>query len=101
MTKSDLITELAETLDVPRGRAKLIVDTVFNCMTGALERDEGIEIRGFASFSVRRYGAYTARNPKLGHSVHVAEKRLPFFRMGKELRELVNSKLCSDTKSDS
>jgi integration host factor subunit beta len=59
-------------------------------MTEALRRGEGIEIRGFGSFTVRPYKAYTGRNPRTGHSVSVPSKRLPFFKVGKELREIVN-----------
>ncbi len=90
MTKSELIDTICEQMNMSKGRAKLVVDTIFDAMTAALERGEGIEIRGFASFSVREYKAYTARNPRAGTSVWVSEKRLPFFRCGKELKELVN-----------
>jgi integration host factor subunit beta len=50
---------------------------------------EGVEVRGFGSFTVRQYRPYDGRNPKTGESVHVASKRLPFFKAGKELREMV------------
>ncbi len=59
-------------------------------MTHALERGEGIEIRGFGSFTVRDYKPYSGRNPRTGKTVAVPEKRLPFFKVGKELKELVN-----------
>ena len=59
-------------------------------MTASLERGEGIEIRGFGSFTVRKYKAYDGRNPRTGETVPVPPKRLPFFKVGKELKELVN-----------
>ncbi len=90
MTKSELIDAVAQKLDLTRGRAKAMVNTVFDAMTAALERGDGVELRGFASFSVRHYEAYTGRDPKRGNTVEVTAKRLPFFRMGKELKELVN-----------
>jgi len=60
-------------------------------MTEALERGEGIEIRGFGSFTVRPYKSYSGRNPRTGEPVKVAAKKLPFFKVGKELRDLVNA----------
>jgi integration host factor subunit beta len=66
-------------------------------MTAALERGEGIEIRGYGSFTVRRYHAYDGRNPRTGKAVSVPEKRLPFFKVGKELKVLVNHGASSGT----
>src|SRR5690606_29877767 len=59
-------------------------------MVEALQRGEGIEIRGFGSFTVRQYKSYEGRNPRTGDPVHVAPKRLPFFKVGKDLRLRVN-----------
>jgi len=67
------------------------VDTVFNAMVDALKDGQGIEIRGFGSFTIREYKAYDGRNPRTGEIVKVAQKRLPFFKVGKELRERVNA----------
>ena len=69
-------------------------------MVKALERGEGIEIRGFGSFTVRKYKAYEGRNPRTGETVHVAEKRLPFFKVGKDLRERVNAGLGTPLPAD-
>lgn len=93
MTKSQLIDDLAERLDLPRNRVEDVINCVFDSMTSALEKDEGIEIRGFGSFTVRRYKGYRGRNPRTGEAVEVKEKRLPFFKVGKELKELVNGGL--------
>ena len=59
-------------------------------MVQALQEGQGIEIRGFGSFTVRQYKSYEGRNPRTGETVHVAPKRLPFFKVGKDLRERVN-----------
>jgi integration host factor subunit beta len=93
MTKSELIEKISESLKLPAGKAEAIVNTVFDSMVKALERGEGIEIRGFGSFTVREYKAYEGRNPRTGATVHVPPKRLPFFKVGKDLRERVNAKV--------
>ncbi len=90
MTKSELIEVVAQETGLTKGRAELVVNTIFDSMIEALERVEGIEIRGFGSFTVRQYKAYEGRNPRTGEAVHVAPKRLPFFKVGKDLRERVN-----------
>jgi len=91
MTKADLIDLIADRLRMPRGRAELLVGNIFDCMVEALQRGEGIEIRGFGSFSIRTYREYEGRNPRTGEAVHVRPKRLAFFKVGKELRERVNN----------
>src|SRR5690348_9399534 len=90
MTKADLIAVIAEKLKYPWARAEVIVDQVFESMVEALKRGEGIEIRGFGSFTIRQYKAYEGRNPRTGETVQVKPKRLAFFKVGKELRERVN-----------
>ena len=91
MTKSELIEAITTRGEITKARAELVVNCVFDTMIEALQRGEGIEIRGFGSFTVRPYKAYTGRNPRTGQSVDVPAKRLPFFKVGKELREIVNS----------
>jgi integration host factor subunit beta len=91
MTKSELIDAVARRSQITKSRAELVVNCVFDSMTAALERGEGIEIRGFGSFTVREYKPYNGRNPRTGRAVPVPEKRLPFFKVGKELKELVNA----------
>lgn len=90
MTKSELIEALSQRMRITKSRAEQVVNCVFDSMVSALERGEGIEIRGFGSFTVREYKSYSGRNPRTGNPVAVAEKRLPFFKVGKELKELVN-----------
>jgi integration host factor subunit beta len=90
MTKSELIDALATKTSLTKARAELVVNCVFDTMTESLQRGEGIEIRGFGSFSVRHYEAYSGRNPRTGEPKPVPPKRLPFFKVGKELKVLVD-----------
>ncbi len=90
VTKSELIEVVAQEANLTKGRAELVINTIFESMVEALQRDEGIEIRGFGSFTVRQYKSYEGRNPRTGDAVHVAPKRLPFFKVGKDLRKRIN-----------
>jgi len=90
MTKSELIDLIANRGELTKARAEQVVNCIFDAMTEALERGEGIEIRGFGSFSVRPYKPYSGRNPRTGEQVPVPAKKLPFFKVGKELKALVN-----------
>src|SRR3954468_9388918 len=91
MTKSDLIDVLCESQKMPKGRAELLVNVIFDSMEASLRNGERIEIRGFGSFEIREYRAYEGRNPRTGSAVPVKPKRLPFFKVGKELKERVNA----------
>ncbi len=93
MTKSDLVERVAELRNLPKGRAEAVVNMVFEALKQALRREERIEVRGLGSFEIRRYGAYKGRNPRTGDAVAVKPKRLPFFKVGKELKDLINSRL--------
>ena len=101
MTKSDLIELVAEKLHLPKGKAELIVNCIFDSMEDALKRGERIEIRGFGSFEIRHYKAYEGRNPRTGDPVEVQPKRLPFFKVGKELKERVNDEEDEDDDTPS
>jgi len=90
MTKSDLIETLSQKTNLPKKQAEMIVDLVFNSMIQALKDGDRIEIRGFGSFKVKSYKPYQGRNPKTGEKVSVQAKKLPFFKVGKELKELVD-----------
>lgn len=90
MTKSELIEAIAARGDLTKARAEMVVNCVFDAMTEALQKGEGIEIRGFGSFTVRPYKPYDGRNPRTGQPVPVPAKRLPFFKVGKELKERVD-----------
>jgi integration host factor subunit beta len=93
MTKSELIEHVAELNKVSKGRAEAMVNAIFACLEQALCRDERVEIRGLGSFETRHYGSYKGRNPRTGDSVAVQPKRLPFFKAGKELKDLINGDL--------
>jgi len=90
MNKSELIDTLAKETKLSHQIASSIVSTILDAMTEALVKDENVEIRGFGSFTVRKYKAYTGKNPKTGEETQVKAKRLPFFKVGKELREAVD-----------
>ncbi|MEE8438997.1 MAG: integration host factor subunit beta [Micropepsaceae bacterium] len=93
MIKSELVARLSERYphlyhrDVER-----IVSTVLNEITRALAQGDRVELRGFGAFSVKTRPARLGRNPRTGEAVNVQEKRVPFFRTGKELRERLNAK---------
>jgi integration host factor subunit beta len=90
MNKADLIEALAVKEGLQEKEAYTIINLIFDGFTDTLKKGGRIEIRGFGSFSVREYGAYTGSNPKTGKKVDVKPKRLPFFKVGKELKERVN-----------
>jgi integration host factor subunit beta len=90
MNKSDLISALSVKENMIDKNASKIVNMIFDGFTDILKKGGRIEIRGFGSFSVREYGAYTGRNPKTGKKTKVGAKKLPFFKVGKELKERVN-----------
>lgn len=91
MNRSELIEAISRNTDLPKKSAEAVVATVFDMIFEAMRRDERVEIRGFGSFTTRSYGAYTGRNPKTGAPVDVPPKRLPYFKVGKDLRERVAS----------
>lgn len=90
MNKSDLILEVARTAGVDRVVSEAIVTAVFDQITEALVKGERVELRGLGTFEVRRRPARVGRNPKTGAAVEVPARKVPFFRMGKELRAILN-----------
>jgi integration host factor subunit beta len=90
MTKADLINLISEKAGITRVKAETVVNTIFDSMVESLMKDDRIEIRGFGSFVNRQYGAYKGRNPRTGEVINVQEKKLPFFKVGKELKEEIN-----------
>jgi integration host factor subunit beta len=91
MTKADLVEEVVRAAEVSKKHAETIVNTVFSSIVAALRREDKIELRGFGSFRVRRRRSRQGRNPKTGDRVEVPEKRIPYFKPGKELKDLINS----------
>ena len=92
MNKSDLVVALVDKKNLTEKQATEIVDLMFKGFTNELKNGGRIEIRGFGSFTVRKYKAYKGRNPKNGEHVDVKPKRLPFFKVGKELKKIVDGK---------
>jgi integration host factor subunit beta len=91
MTKADLVEEVVKAANVSKKHAETIVNTVFGSIVAALRREDKIELRGFGSFRVRRRRSRQGRNPKTGDRVEVPEKRIPYFKPGKDLKELINT----------
>lgn len=90
MTKADLIAVLEKQANLSHKQAETVVNICFDTMIKSLYNDERIEIRGFGSFANRNYRAYEGRNPKTGKIVKVDPKKVPFFKVGKELKEMVD-----------
>lgn len=91
MTKSELIEHLAQKTDLPKKRAEDAVNCIFDSLASALAAGHRIEIRGFGSFSLKEHRAYVGRNPKTGDEVPVERKHSIHFKVGKQLRELVDA----------
>ena len=90
MHKTDLIIALKNETDLTKPEAETVVSLFFNEMANTLAKGDRVEIRGLCSFYVKKYKAYTGRNPKTGVPVRVESKKLPFFKVGKELMERVD-----------
>ncbi len=90
MTKSQLIEALAKAEGITLKAAETAVNVTFQSMEDALIRCDRLEIRGFGSFKIKTYEGYKGRNPKTGELIEVDSKKLPFFKVGKELKERVN-----------
>ena len=90
MTKAELVEEVSRVSDLTKKHSEVIVDTVFKSIIDALHRGEKIELRGFGSFRLRRREPRKGRNPKTGDKVDVPPKKVPYFKPGKELKDLIN-----------
>ena len=101
MTKSGLIEEVAKrTPHISKKDTEVVVNTIFDAMIESLRGGDRIEIRGFGSFQVKIREARDGRNPKTGEPVHISAKRTPFFKVGKELKEMVDSSPADGSSSD-
>ncbi len=90
MTKAELVEEVSGKTGLPKKQAEIVVNTVFESIVETLKTGEKIELRGFGSFRIRQRDSRMGRNPKTGERVDVPAKRIPYFKPGKELRELLN-----------
>lgn len=94
MTKSELIEKIAEKVDgLSKKQTEVVVETIFESIKESLSKGGKVEIRGFGNFRLRSRNARKARNPKTGEAVDVPPKKVPYFKVGKELREMVNTDL--------
>lgn len=101
MTKSELVEKLClELRNLSKTEVEIIVDTLFNKMVDALKKGHRVELRGFGSFEIRTREARQGRNPKTGASVYVKNRKVPFFKVGKELRDRVNGKAEAEIQPD-
>ncbi len=90
MTKADLVEEVVRVSSLSKRHAEIVVNTLFQSIIDALQKDDKIELRGFGSFRVRRRRSRLGRNPKTGDRVDVPSKRIPYFKPGKELKDVIN-----------
>jgi integration host factor subunit beta len=90
MTKAELVEDVADAAELTKKDAERLVEIVFESIIETLNQGEKIELRGFGSFRVRERGARRGRNPKTGDPVSIPAKRVPYFKPGKELKELIN-----------
>lgn len=90
MTKAELVEEVSRVSDLTKKHSEVIVDSVFQTIIDALHRGEKIELRGFGSFRLRQREPRKGRNPKTGDKVDVPPKKVPYFKPGKELKDLIN-----------
>ena len=90
MNTIDLVAELSEHCDITKAQSKKVVTLFFNEMKKSLANNDRVEIRGLCTFYVKRYGKYLGRNPKTGEKVSVKSKKLPFFKMGTDLKDRLN-----------
>jgi integration host factor subunit beta len=91
MTKADLISVVAKRLDITQVQAGIIVEAALKSIVSALQGGQEVEIRGFGSFRFRNRAPRKGRNPKTGERVDVPPKKIPYFKMGKELKNLLNA----------
>ncbi|MBX7145246.1 MAG: integration host factor subunit beta [Oligoflexia bacterium] len=90
MNKSELIEKLAARSGLNVMQSEEVVNLIYKKMRDTMVNGGRIEIRGFGSFVVKEYQAYQGRNPKTGEKISVPPKKLPFFKVGKELKERID-----------
>ncbi len=90
MNKLELIEALKNQEGLTKAEAAKVVEIFFGEMTEALAKNDRVEVRGLCSFFVKKYKAYTGRNPKTGETTMVKPKKLPFFKAGRELKDRVD-----------
>jgi len=99
MTKAELVEDVARAAELTKKDAERLVEIVFESIIETLNQGEKIELRGFGSFRVRERGARRGRNPKTGDPVDIPAKRVPYFKPGKEMKELINEESASGSST--
>jgi integration host factor subunit beta len=92
MTKAELVDNVSDKVNLTKKQTEVIVNILFNSITEALSEGDKVELRGFGSFRIRDRNPREGRNPKTGDTVHIPAKKVPFFKAGKELREMVDNR---------
>ena len=90
MTKAELVEKVADKIQLTKKQTETVVNILLNCITEALSEGDKVELGGFGSFRIRKRNPREGRNPKTGDTVQIPAKRVPFFKAGKELREMVD-----------
>src|SRR5438132_8229739 len=89
MTKAELVEKVADKIQLTKKQTEAVVNILLNCITEALSEEDKVELRGFGSFRIRNRNPREGCNPKTGGTVQIPAKRVPFFKAGKELRDMV------------
>ena len=100
MTKAELVERVANQINLTKKQTEVVVNTVFSSITESLAEGKKVELRGFGSFRIRQRNARIGRNPKSGRKVEVPSKKVPFFKAGKELRQLVDNNLKAEEEKE-
>ena len=100
MTKAELVEKVANQINLTKKQTEVVVNTVFSSITDSLADGKKVELRGFGSFRIRQRNARVGRNPKSGQKVDVPSKKVPFFKAGKELRELVDEREAEEARRE-
>jgi integration host factor subunit beta len=91
MTKAELVEKVSKTMDISKKHTEIVVNTIIDSIISTLREGEKVELRGFGSFKIRDRRSRIGRNPKTGEKVDIPGKKIPYFKPGKELKDLLNS----------
>src|SRR5438874_13275960 len=100
MTKAELVDEVARVVQLTKKQAETIVNIIFDSIVESLRTGQKIELRGFGNFRLRSRKSRTGRNPKTGEKVDVPSKKIPYFKPGKELKELINKAFAEAARAE-
>ncbi len=91
MTKAEMVEKVSSKINLTKKDTERVVNIVFGSIISALSEGDKVELRGFGSFRVRSRDSRDGRNPRTGTTVQIPPKKVPFFKAGKELREMVDN----------